>query len=801
MKMKSIITIFSLLVLNSALFAQDLSGNIQDDNGSAIFFATVALYNQSDSTLVKGETTDENGEFKMKNIADGKYYLVASMLGYEEATYENINYPNPKERKINLSLKTEATTLSTVEVTAKVPLLEQQADKLIVNVSDNITNTSGSLLDVMKKVPGMVVVNDRLSLAGAGSPTIYLNGKSTQYMDVQSLLKDMPGDNIKKVEIIHQPGAEYEAAGSGPIINIVLKKNALFGTNGSFNVGAGKGQIWDYTTGINLSHYEGKFNIMGGLGFSQNAWVDELNLVRRLTNISDNVDGTYTQKNLDIAKPVTYRGNVRMDYDLTKKHRIGLEAKYYNNENKRVAENNTDVVLTNTSNQDYSLSTDNEIDRSWNYTSINPYYIFEIDTAGQQLDFDVNFAKYNRDGFNLLKTSNNIDERIDQQRYNQPGVNDIFATALDYTKPFNKHLTLKAGLKYSMADLDNDLQSTYLDQEGNWQNNSNQSNHYLFSETIYAAYSKLNWMAGEWSGTAGLRYEKSESEGESLTVDSTLSRTIEKVFPSFSLSRKLGSKLQSTLAYSYRIERPRYSSLNPFVYYLDPFTYEQGNPNLRPELTHSAKFTLAYEGQPFFNVEYKRSKDAIVEVTSQEADSEEAFKTDINFDEQNRFNVSLFFPLSFIKGLDGYGGVIVSHNEYNSFYLENNFDRSKWNTTAFLQAEFKLPWDINAEVGGWFTSSNQEGIFQSEYLYGTSAGISKKFLDNKAKLSLGIEDFANRFWYANVDYQQDMDISSLWQAPVVNARFSYKFGNQHLNKKSKRNGSASEEIERAQQDN
>ena len=131
----------------------------------------------------------------------------------------------------------------------KLPLLEQKADKLIVNVEDNNTNTSGSLLDVMKKVPGMIVVQDRLSMAGAGTPTILLNGKSTQYMDVQALLRDMPGDNIKKVEIIHQPGAEYEAAGSGPIITIILKKNSLFGTNGSITAGVGKGELWDYTTG------------------------------------------------------------------------------------------------------------------------------------------------------------------------------------------------------------------------------------------------------------------------------------------------------------------------------------------------------------------------------------------------------------------------------------------------------------------------------------------------------------------------------------------------------------------------
>ena len=799
-RMRTFITLIITFITILSLNAQDLNGIVKDENGEAIFFATIVLYQSADSTMVSVESTDDKGRFSLNGIKDGKYFLSASLLGYEDITLDNILLPGAEKETIRLKMISATTTLSTVEVNAKVPLLEQHADKLIVNVADNITNTSGSLLDVMKKVPGMVVVNDRLSLAGAGSPTIYLNGKSTQYMDVQSLLKDMPGDNIKKVEIIHQPGAEYDAAGSGPIINIIMKKNSLFGTNGSFNVAAGKGSVWDYNAGLNLSHYEGKFNIMGGLGYSQNAWVDELNITRRLSNISDEIDGTYAQKNLDIARPITYRANVRMDWDMTEKHRLGIEAKYFNNNNERTAENNTIVNLIDASNS-YTLETDNEIKRSWNYTSLNPYYIFEMDTTGQKLELDFNFAKYNRDGFNKLSTSNNLNDLMDLQRYFQPGINDIYATAIDYTKPISKNFKIKFGAKYSFAALDNNLTSEFFDADQNWVNNPNQSNHYLFDETIYAAYSKINWNAGKWQGTAGIRYEQSESRGESLTIDSTLNRDIKKLFPSFSISRKIGDKLQPTFSYSYRIDRPRYSSLNPFVYYLDPFTYEQGNTNLRPELTHSSKFSLSYEGQPFFNVEYKRSKDAIVEVTRQEQNSEEASKTDVNFDSRNRFSTSLFFPLSFIKGLDGYAGAIVSNTSFNSDYLGAEFERKKWNTTAVLQAEFKLPWDINAELGGWFTSANQEGIFTSEYLYGTSFGVSKKFLDNKAKFSLGIEDFANRFWYAKVDYQQDMDISSIWQAPVVNARFSYKFGNQHLKSQAKRSGSASEEIKRARQGN
>jgi len=798
--MKNILILLSIIFISVQLHSQKIEGIVNDTNNEPIYFATVALYNSADSTFVKAESTELDGSYIIKDIEKGLYYIEINMMGFQKGIVSGVQFDGENDINFISNLEVDAALLSAVEIKDKLPLLEQKADKLIVNVADNITNTNGSLLDVMKKVPGMLVVQDRLSLAGSGTPTILLNGKSTQYMDVQSLLRDMPGDNIKKVEIIHQPGAEYEASGSGPIINIIMKKNSLFGTNGSFSVGTSKGELWDYTTGLNLSHYQGRLNVMGGIGYSKNAYVDELELGRRLSNISSGIDGTYEQYNRDAAVPRTYRGNIRLDWDVTDSHRIGLESKYYNNDNQRVQTNVTNIDLLDAASQDYSLNTDNAINRSWTYFAVNPYYIFEIDTAGQKLEFDVNFAEYDREGSNTLSTTNTINSDVEFQRYTQPGLSDIFASSLDYTKPLNSVFELKTGLKYSKADLDNDLKSEFKNNGDQWQNDPNQSNRYLFGETIYAGYGKLSFSSGDWSGTAGLRYENSESIGESLTIDSTLTRTISKLFPSFSVSKKLG-ELTTTFSYSYRIDRPRYSSLNPFVYYLDPFTYEQGNPNIRPELTHSGKFTLSFEGQPFFNIEYKRSNNAIVEVTSQETDSEEAFKTDVNFDSRINLSANLFLPLSVIPGLDGYAGVIVSDTKFNSIFNDGMFDRSKLNTTVVLQAEFKLPGDINAELGGWYTNGNQEGIFKSEYLYGTSFGVSKKFLDNKAKVSLGVEDFANRFWHASVDYQQDMDLVSKWQAPIVSARFSYKFGNQHLKSKGRRAGSASEEIRRASQGN
>ena len=791
--MRQFLLLLLFVVTNSILYSQAISGTVNDEKGKPMFFATVALYATQDSSVITGVSTDEAGYFTIEDELSSARYLVVSMLGYEDYTISDIS----AGVEYSIQLRPATNLLSTIEIKDKAPLLEQKGDKLIVNVSDNITNTSGNLLDVMKKVPGMLVIRDRLSLAGSGSPTILLNGKTTQYMDVQALLRDMPGDNIQKVEIIHQPGAEYEAAGTGPIINIIMKKNSLFGTNGSVSVGVGRGELWDYNTGLNLSHYAGRLNISGGIGYSKNAWVDNIDISRRLTNIDESIDGEYVQTNIDRATPDTYRGNLRVDWDVTDRQRLGLATKVYSNTNVYATTSVTDIDLVDEGFDDYSLDSRNELDKSWTYRSINPYYIFEIDTSGQKLELDVSIASYESANLSTLTADFTNTSTPSVQRYRQPGDTEIFATTLDYTRPLSKHLELKTGAKFSDASLDNDLVSEYL--EGtDWKDNPAQSNHYLFDESIKAIYAKVQWNAGDWSGTAGLRYEDSQSIGNSLTLDSIQTRDIERLFPSFSLSRSLGDQLKATVTYSKRINRPRYSSLNPFIFYLDPFTSDRGNPLLRPQLTDSGKFTLSFEGQPFFNVEYKRSTDAIVEVTEQE-NSREAFKTNINFENQTQFSTSLFFPLDFIPGTSGFGGVIVSKNDYDSAYLGSDFNDGRWNTTAFIQMEFELPWELSAELGGWYTSGNQEGIFKSEYLYGTSAGISKKFLDRKLQVNLGVEDFINRFWHANVDFQQDLDLVVRWQAPVVNMKVSYKFGNQHLKTKAKTKGSAADELRRASQ--
>lgn len=785
----------AILFLAQLSFSQNqISGKVTNQTGEGVFFATTALYALADSTVAQAESTDDDGRFNLKNIPDGEYFLVVTMLGYLDEQVSNISFPKDNRKNFDLTISEDAETLSTVEVTAKAPLLEQRPDRLIVNVENNITSMNSSLLDVMKKVPGMLVIGDKLSMAGQRNITILINGKTTKYMDVQSLLKDLPGDNIKKVEVIHQPGAEFEAEGTGPIINIILKKNSLFGTNGSLSAGVAKGENWRNRTTLNLSHYQGKLNINGGIGFRRNAWYERLDIVRFVG------DDKYTQSSEDPDFSNVWRGNLSVDYDITERHRIGAASRYVQSKRDYTITNTTDIDFASDELDDLRLLTNNFDEGTWQLFTLNPYYIFEIDTSGQKLNVDFNYVEIENNGMTTLQPDEVlIGEFFPGQLYDRIGDTKIYTASVDYKYPFSKNIDMQIGGRYNKADLDNNLMSFDENISGEWVENLRQSNHFLFDETIWAGYGKMNWLYGKWSGTAGLRYEDSESIGYSITLDSTQKRDIKKLFPSGSLSREITKQLGATFSYSYRIDRPRYSNLNPFVYYLDPFTYELGNPILAPALTHSTKFSLTYDKQPFFNVEYKVTDDIMVEVTNQDDETGETYLTTENFDKFYNFNVSLFFPLDFIPKVTGYGGFIANRGKYESDYLDQQFVSTVWDYTAFIQSEFKLPLEINAELGGWWNSGGQDGIIRGEWLYGVSTGISREFLDDKLRLSFGVENFLNRFFHGKIEYaNMNLDIVSSWDAPVYNFQATYKFGNQHMKSKDKHKSSASDMLRRAQ---
>ncbi|MDO6491348.1 MULTISPECIES: outer membrane beta-barrel protein [unclassified Cellulophaga] len=771
-------TIFILLLGVISTQAQNkILGKITENN-LPLEYANVILYNQSTKEVVTGTISDKQGVYAFNSIKNGTYYIEVSMLGFKTKTSKEFQLSTDKE--LNFTLNEEAESLNEVVVKSKRPVIRQTAEKLIVDL-ENSEMINSNLKDVMKRVPGVIVTNNGISYAGQNNIRILINGKTTDYMDMSTLLRDMPADNIARVEMVEQPGAEFDAAGSGPVINIILKKNVRLGTNGTVVGWVGEDEGVEYGTSASIGSYKNKLNWQASAGYSSPTWREDLFIKRT-------VDGaTYDQATIEPYNPKTARVSGSVDYYITEEHTIGVGVRNINTNSDRNSKSSN--IITSNNGTDYLLS-QNSFNRDQVVFNVNPYYEYKTDK--QKLAVDFNFVDYTNDNLNTISSLDGSTVPYTNQRYLQDGEYQIKTYKIDYSKQFTENFKLSFGSKYADVDTDSDLMSFSEDTNGEFVFNEDASNRFLVEENIFALYSKLNVTSGEWSFSGGLRFEDSNTKGTSNSTNETRERKISKLFPSASVSKKLGESLSANVAYSYRISRPSYSTLNSFVTYYDPLSSDVGNENLKPAFTNNYQFNLTFDGQPFFTIGYSETKDAMFQYVSQNTETAEISRTTINLTDSENWNFRLFGPLSFIKGVDGYTGFIVNYNKLES--VPDNLNLDKWSLIWFTQASYELPWEINAEISGNYGTGALDGGLDVDWFAGIDFSLGKTFLDDRLKVNLGLSKILNRGYVGKINYNNlNADIESNESRRNVQLRVSYSFGSRYGKQKNRENSSKEEQ--------
>ena len=775
--MKTTLTILILFLSLNTFSQYSISGKVLDENKQPLPFANVLLYKVGDIKDPRGMVSDDEGNFYFEKVGTGKYKITVSMLGFSTEKLEEFTLEESKE--FTISLKEKSQTLNEVVVKSKRPVIKQTAEKLIVDI-ENSEMVNTSLRDVMQKVPGVLVTNNGISVAGNSGVNILINGKTTVYIDVETLLRDFPAENIAQIEVIEQPGAEYDAAGSAAIINIILKKNVKLGTNGSVNAWVGEDEGFEFGSGFFLASYKNKLNWQVSAAHSQPTWRDDLFLTRTV------VDTIYDQVTREPYDPVNNRLSASVDYYINDKHSIGLGTRWNRRDSDRTVDNITNII---TPTKTRVLLTDNRFDRERIAVNINPYYEFK--TEKDKLTFDFNYVDFTNNSTNTLFDTPLSEQEFTDRRYIQNGTYQIKTYSLDYTKTFSDNLTFKVGSRFADVATNNDLDAL-IDEDGVFNLIENESSRFLVDETIFAMYSKINVKKGKWSFSGGLRYEDSNTKGTSLFMNNgkdtttVVERPIEKIFPSASISRKLTKQLGATVSYSYRIQRPSYNSLNSFQQFLDPFSAEQGNQNLRPSFTNKYQLNLTYDGQPFFTIAYNNTEDAIFQRISQDNSTAQIRRQVVNVEENTNWNFRLFAPVNFTKGLDGFTGIIVANTDFESEI--HNIDLNKWNLIWFVQASYELPLGIDFELYGNYGTGALEGQIDVDWLAELGFSFSKKFLkDERLKVNLGFNKMLNRGFVGTIDYGNGIaDVESNGSRQNIQLRAVYTFGNKFGKKKSRK---------------
>ena len=788
---------FPLLFSFFSSFAQiSVGGKISDEKNQPLAFASVALVSAQDSQLVKGALSDESGSFSIPNILPGDYRLQVTMVGYETQFTDVFTVQaDSKNVTADVAMQPASTMLGEAVVVAKRPLFEQKADRMIMNVSDSPVASGGSALEVLQKMPGVLVVQDRVTLAGNQSVQIWIDGKPSQYADMNAVLRDLPGDQIDRIELITQPGAQFDAAG-GAIINIILKRNANLGFTGTAALTTG-GSVYDNSDAgtddrtyyrvnpsLSLNYRKGQWNLFGSYSFAHRTSFSVIDIDRFIA------DTTYVQKNYNPSNWDVHNYRIGADFFATQKTTVGVLVRGFNRTGESRANNVTSVFNQEQTEQFGTFTTQNnsQSDRSNFFGHANLRHEFDA-KKGHTLNVDFDYSQYairNVSRLNIFQNEIGSPESRSEQNLEQPI--QIYVGKVDYVLPIDSTFKLETGAKSSFATIDNDLKflrGGTID--------PTQSNEFLYKENINASYVNLSKKLGRFDLNAGLRAEQTIVTGKTAGK-LELDRNYLQWFPSASALYRFGEHFGLQSSYSRRVTRPSFQQQNPFAFFIDSLTYQQGNPQLRPEIANNAQLALTYDNQPFIRISYGKTNDVIIE-NAPRVEGSKTYTTSANLAEYERWAFELNFPIKYKKLIDGFGGNQFIHNAYDAEYLDERFERSKWNWLAYFQINVNLPAEFKLEFGGWYMTKFLEEFFDIGSMGGLNFGASKTFWKGRGRLSLSLNDLLySQISNVRVDYSNIL-VNFRQRDDSRNARltFSYRFGNTELKSARRRDiGSDSE---------
>ncbi|MFD1141467.1 outer membrane beta-barrel protein [Larkinella insperata] len=809
--MKTFITaVCAWLVMTSALAQAPVKGKVRglviDPSQKPAEFVTILLLKAKDSTLVKGAVTNDKGLYELDNVAEGRYRVATSLMGYQKVYSEPfaIDAANPDVQVKTLTMLEESKKLNEVKVVAKKPFIEQEIDRTVVNVENSIVASGNTALEVLEKAPGVTIdrQNDNIQLKGKSGVMVMIDGKQTYLsgQEVANLLKNTPSDNIEKIEIITNPSSKYDAAGNVGIINIRMKKNKNFGTNGTAIAGVGYGRYEKANASLNLNHRVGKINAFGNYSYFHNRRFQENELNRIIP-----YNGKVTYFDQASYRPNRFDGHTfrtGVDYFLNKKSTIGVLATGFLNDWRQDNGINNAIIRNEQGQITLKPTTAVSVKNKWSNLTGNVNYKYDFDGKGRELTADLDYSRFNGDSYNSLNTTyRNANDSIAQApalvRNDMPSAINIWAFKSDYVHPLKKGGKLEAGVKSSSVQSDNNL--IYEDfTDGRWIVNPGQSNRFKYTERINAGYVNFaGKLDKKTSIQAGLRLEHTFSRGNSLTLNRVVDRDYTNLFPTLFVSRQLDTNNVLNLSFSRRIDRPNYQNLNPFRFYLDPYTYQQGNPYLKPQFTNSFQLTHVYKGKFSTSLGYSRTIDVIVdEVPGQIPDQNITYVTTDNLATLDNVSLTMSAPVAVTKWWNMQNNVNIFYNKYQSPYLGAQYNVDFVAFNVYTSQNFVLSKGFTAEVFGWYNSKNIYGFYTVRPQGAFGLGVQKSLMNNKATLKLNVNDpfWLNKFQgYAK--YQDiDFKIRARWESRIARLTFTYRFGNQNV--KAARQRSTSTEAER-----
>ena len=786
MRRLTTLSLSALLVLLTAISASaqryDLTGRIIDTDNNPIPYSTVVVLAQ-DSQVTGGSTNDE-GRFTL-SVPVGDYTLSARFLGYK-STDLTISISAATDLG-DITLEPESEAIEEVVVTAQ--LIRREADRFVVDVANSPLAMGKDGEELLKSAPGVWIQDDKISINGSSGSKIYLNEREVKLDDAQLIayLRSLNANDIQRIEVVPQSGADYDAASSGGIIKITTKKRLDSGLQGSASlVAQGTKDMYNVMPSVSLNYNRGKLNAYG------RAWLGAQGNNYLSTEHTDYKSGSIIDAASNMDDNSQWGGaNVGVVYDINDKHSLGAEVQYNyyggSDINNTWTEHTMADITTRTDGR-YTSRGDNHM------TTATLNYIYKLDDKGSTLKFIGDYTYSNSPDHN-----NYFDTQIDPvtlllrdstYRNNSLSLYQLGTATVALEKVLSPKVTLKAGVKYTYNNNSNSADYEYLMDEA-WQPNTTKSYDVGYTENIGAAYIIASARLGRFSLVGGLRGEYTNFQDQTGDIK----QDYFDLFPNANISYAITKDGAYSLIaqYARTISRPSFWALSPNETKISEYMIQRGNPNLKPAYDNSVSVTAVLKYKYTITLGVKITENAIQQTTIVDQENPELLILQtINYPTLNSYFASANLPFQFTKWWQAninLMGMYMGQRIYPDEAVRHNF-------MAFTNAQmtFALPKEFYIELSGRYMHGLVAGNTKMADMGNMNISVKKRLLDNKLTLKLGVDNLIPQTQDITIEepsFKRTMNVDQPWMRPMVNFSVSYNFNSgKQFRAKSVESGSA-----------
>lgn len=793
------------LLLAASLIGQNsfsINGNVKDQQNQSIPSATIVLKAFKDSSLVKVEMTDENGNFIFRLLPKSSYFIEAYFSGMKTYKSDVIEVKDAETKLPSITLTESSQNLDEIQVTAKRTILEVKSDRTIFNVQGTINSVGENGLNLLRKAPRVTLDNNNnISVMGRSGVLVYVDGKRVPLAgdELSNYLQNLSAEQIDRIEIITSPGAKYEAQGNAGIIDIRLKKDKNLGFNSTLSSTFSQGRYGIGNASGIFNYRQKKYNLFGSLGYRAGKRWNEL--------VFKNYQNSFllNESNNSISDFQNISEKIGLDYFINAKHTIGFLANFNQNTSDQCNENKTFISNISTADiVDSFLLAPNRSDINRNQSSYNLNYAWKSKERSLSVDLDYgsfdNRGDYNQpnnyyDKNSVLLPSSNLN------LYHTKNNIDISSIKLDSEFP-SKIGKIGAGLKLSQVNTDNDFLFYNIINQAPIQNN-NRSNIFDYTENVYAAYVNYSRaLTNKWNLNSGLRAEQTDATGDLTAYKPELEEepvhfNYLKFFPSVGLSFNYKPEHAFGLNYSRRINRPNYNVLNPFKEQLSELSFIQGNKFLKPEIVNNVELNYTLKYMYSFSLGYSLTTDQITRLIGADPNNPKA--SFINWDNlatQNLFNANASCPIDITKWWNMYSNLSCSYTDNRADYgTYGKVDIQAFNYIIYQQHTFNLGKKWKAELSGWYSGPGVwGGVFLYEPTHSINVGVQRKFFNDKLNVRLTADDLSYQSgWSGYSDFGGLYGVGyGNYDSRKATISLSYDLGNKSVKSRKRNTGIESE---------